>query len=199
MKTSFLTYSILLLCYTKCKTTNNTSAKNIEYIKYSSFPEKCTPDICSDTGYCIEEYFCQCIKGYANYNPLTHQPGKDDNGQYCTYKQTEKMIPFVLEFLLSFGIGHFYNGHYVLGSIKLAFTFFTYFFGIYVYIRKNRISDFALGVYTIVIVLLCVGLFLWQLTDAILLGTNGYDDINGVPLTGATYNITNNTYISINN
>ena len=66
-------------------------------------------------GFCSGDT-CQCLEGYKTFYdkslPLEKQI-------FCNYKQIDHYIPLVLEFLPTFGSGHFYIGRYIQGCIKL--------------------------------------------------------------------------------
>jgi hypothetical protein len=167
--------------------TKNNSSPYISYIRYTNTTEKCTNKTCSITGYCYEEYTCRCIDGYASFNPETGSPGKDINGQYCTYKQKHKWTYFALEFICSGGVGHLFIGNYIIGYTKLVFTLLTYSVTIFLLVRRKKLNDCAKFFYNLFAVLLCVTMMIWQFSDAIMIGTNYYFDGNSVPLTEYKY------------
>ena len=59
---------------------------------------------------------CTCNYGYQNFNL------NQSNIKYCSYEQTNKYLPFILELLLP-SIGHFYIGKIYLGILKLILLF----------------------------------------------------------------------------
>ena len=54
-------------------------------------------------GVCNEENECVCVKGYDTIDDLSR------GDFYCNYKKRSKLITFLLEFVLGFGSGHFYE------------------------------------------------------------------------------------------
>ena len=86
--------------------------------EYTKITKKIMPDseLCNeqncpiDRGTCSGENFCFCFDGYiSTYESST----------LCDYAQKDRTLYFLLEFILGFGIGHFYIGKYIYASIKL--------------------------------------------------------------------------------
>ena len=73
-------------------------------------------------GFCSGDT-CQCLEGYKTFYDKSAPLEKQI---FCNYKQIDHFIPLVLEFLPTFGLGHFYIGRYIQGFIKLILeaTFF---------------------------------------------------------------------------
>ena len=87
----------------------NKETKILEKIRPNS--ELCNEDNCPvDRGTCSGENFCFCFEGYISSFEST---------TFCDYAQKDRTLYFLLEFVLSFGIGHFYAGNYIYGAIKL--------------------------------------------------------------------------------
>ena len=73
--------------------------------------ELCNEQNCpANRGTCSGENFCFCFDGYFS----TYE-----SNVLCDYEQKDRTLYFLLEFVLSFGIGHFYVGKYIYGCIKL--------------------------------------------------------------------------------
>ena len=83
--------------------------KILDKIKPDS--ELCNEENCPpERGTCSGENFCFCFDGYiSSYESSTQ----------CDYEQKDRTLYFLLEFVLSFGIGHLYAGHYIYGIIKM--------------------------------------------------------------------------------
>src|SRR5690242_10650019 len=69
--------------------------------EHSTIPlDKCTKEICDfPFGYCSTSKTCQCNVKFSNYNT---------NDELCSYEKRSQLIAFILEILLTFGIGHLY-------------------------------------------------------------------------------------------
>jgi amino acid transporter len=160
-------------------------------------------------GLCNLDNECSCFGGYVTYLPnlnitqvrLDKNKNDDDsNGlinldeigdsknnktqlYQCNYVQSSQMTAFLLEFLISFGVGHFYVGKWIIGTIKFIFcaSFIIVFFALPYLSAKYR--AFTLNKLTPYLQCLAVMLFcVWQIVDAILYGMNYYKDNNRVDL-----------------
>src|SRR5690349_15200584 len=79
----------------------NKQYKNIT-CDYTNCPE--------ERGICNIDNECYCFQGY-----ITTEEGENNN-TYCNYEQKSQMIAFLLEFILSFGLGHLYIKNYIIGG-----------------------------------------------------------------------------------
>ena len=124
-----------------------------------------------DRGTCSGENFCFCFDGYiSTYEANT----------LCDYSQKDRTLYFVLEFVLSLGIGHFYSGKYIYASIKLGcFLLVACFYFLKLHNKKgidNARKCLFIG--------LC--LCIWQMIDGLCIFRGIYKDGNGKP-TGFKY------------
>jgi len=99
-------------------------------IDAQSIPATCLPSsVCNSTIYCSEHghcYYdlmeynsnrtnenlekCICDTGYATQN---------NTGIHCCYEQKSQIMAFLMEFVVGFGLGHFYIGNYVYFYVNL--------------------------------------------------------------------------------
>lgn len=195
---SIIPYYILLLFLVTFIQSNQDSVclSSQECITESSSRIKC-----SEYGKCVYSYNnillsnskttnaieCKCIKGYTN---LT-----ENDEVKCCYKQKKQLTAFILEMLLSLGIGHFYIGNTFLGYIKLitisSIELLMIVYSCVIYngdhLRKigregeDKWSIFHL-IGTIFMFFGCFVFLLWQIIDVIMFGLNLYKDENGIEL-----------------
>ena len=134
--------------------------------------ELCNEQNCPiDRGTCSGENFCFCFDGYfSTYESST----------LCDYAQKDRTLYFLLEFVLSFGVGHFYVGKYIYGSIKLALylcLFAVYFIKFF---KKKGIDNARIRLF------FALNLCIWQFIDGLCIYRGIYLDGNGKP-TGFKY------------
>ena len=147
-------------------------------ITHSVKNKTCNYEICpEDRGICSLDNICYCLPGYITVN-------NSEFGDFkCNYIQKSQMVAFLLEFLLSFGSGHFYLNNYFIATTKfifcLSFLVVTCFLP-YLASKENNKQLASLTPYLqfISMVLFCC----WQIFDSILFGLNRYLDGNGVKL-----------------
>ena len=128
-------------------------------------PELCNEKNCpADRGTCSGENFCFCFDGYLS----TYE-----SNVLCDYKQKDRTLYFLLEFVLSFGIGHFYAGKYIYGSIKLVcyILFFALFF--MKFYKKTGIDAARIRLF------MWLNFFIWQFIDGLCIFRGVYKDGNG--------------------
>ena len=134
--------------------------KIIQKIKPNS--QICNEQNCPpNRGTCSSENICYCHDGYiSTYETPT----------LCDYEQKDRTLYFILEFLPSFGMGHFYVGNYILGIIK--FVSYLIIFGAYFgkYHKKRGIDAARVRLF---IFLLFV---LWQVVDGLFIFWGIYQD-----------------------
>ena len=100
---------------------------------------KCGSIYCNSNSICNPQINkCDCIYGWTNKNYTTSDSvlsldSHDNNSgrtsetiEYCTYKQKNQLTAFLLEVTLSFGIGHYYSGNYIIASFKIFLLLFSY-------------------------------------------------------------------------
>lgn len=151
--------------------------KNITFIPTE---RTCNVETCpEDRGICSLDDKCYCLTGYTTVKDTKY--GNFD----CNYNQKSQMVAFLLEFLLSFGSGHFYINNYAIAIPK--FIFCTSFIVITCVLpliasrNKNRqLASFVPYFQCLAMVLFCS----WQIFDSILFGLNRYKDGNGIKLEG---------------
>jgi TM2 domain-containing membrane protein YozV len=128
---------------------------------------------------CTDTTTCSCLSAYANFVPADNP----NTGLYCNYLRYKQLVAFLLEFFLSFGIGHFYCGRIVFGVIKLLCTLVPFMLGIVMFCssisKESDCCGLALSIFTCLF--LCA-IAIWQIVDLIMFGLNSYADGNGVPL-----------------
>ena len=144
--------------------TNERYTKILDKIKPNS--ELCNEDICPlDRGSCSGENFCFCFDGYLS---------TFESPTLCDYEQKDRVLYFLFEFVLSFGIGHFYVGNYIYGAIK--FVCYALLLGYY-FLRLSKIkgSIDARRKRLFVWVLISI----WQFIDGMNIFLGKYHDGNG--------------------
>ena len=144
--------------------------KILDKIKPDS--ELCNEENCPpERGTCSGENFCFCFDGYiSSYESSTQ----------CDYEQKDRTLYFLLEFVLSFGIGHLYAGHYIYGIIKMLC--YVCLLGIYFikFAKKKGIDAARIRLFIWVII------SIWQMIDGISIFKGTYTDGNDKP-TGFKY------------
>ena len=142
--------------------------------EYTKITKKIMPDsdLCNeqncpiDRGTCSGENFCFCFDGYfSTYETNT----------LCDYEQKDRTLYFLLEFVLGFGIGHFYAGKYIYACIKLciyAVVAGVYFLKFY---NKKGIDNARIRLF------LALNLCIWQFIDGLCIFNGTYMDGNGKP------------------
>jgi hypothetical protein len=141
----------------------------------------CGDLICAqdDKATCLDNK-CECKEGYSTV---------EDSLFHCCYIQKSFKTAFLLELILSFGLGHFYRGATYLGLIKFLIYFlfvssFTLLFIKYFRIKKKRLAkpiDFNLLTTLNGLLAICTYIS-WQMIDLILFFSDVYQDENGVAL-----------------
>ena len=142
--------------------TNEHYTKILEKIKPNS--ELCNEENCPiDRGTCSGENFCFCFDGYIS----TYE-----SSYLCDYEQKDRTLYFLLEFVLSFGLGHLYVGKYIYGFLKLLCYLIV--FGVYfAKLRKKKVIDAAR-----IRLFIWVIISIWQLIDGLCIFKGTYTDGN---------------------
>ena len=168
----FLIISILfgsILCVRRHNSKEGLT-KILDKIKPDS--ELCNEEICPiERGTCSGENFCFCFDGYISSYESTYQ---------CDYEQKDRTLYFLLEFVLSFGIGHIYAGNFVYGVIKMIC--YAGLLGTYLikFAKKKGIDAARIRLFIWVVIAI------WQLIDGLCIFKGIYTDGNGKP-TGFKY------------
>ena len=126
---------------------------------------------------------CICNYGY------TDDP--TDKSIKCCYLKKSQFIAFIFEFIIGFGLGHFYLGNVLLAIAKLLCFIILccsfYLIGCCFYYKDedlNHINEKKLS-YILFNFWMIISFFIfviWQLIDAVLFGLNYYKDSYGVSL-----------------
>jgi hypothetical protein len=139
----------------------------------------CSPKInCpSPQGICTRDNKCLCLDGYTTVTDY------DFEGFQCNYLQKSQAITFLLEFIIGFGVGHFYLGNIGIAVVKLIFCFFTAFIiclsPYFSITMKNKILRHLVPyLQSIFGMIYCI----WQVVDGVLIGLSYYKDSNGIEM-----------------
>lgn len=140
---------------------------------------QCNIDNCpTERGICDTEDKCVCFNGFK-----TFFGNKEDIKTYCNYKQKSMVIALVLELVISFGLGHFYLGNSMYGTLKNLYCFVSVFFIFifpllikrsYVYRHTNYVA--------LLQGLVVLSFMIWQILDCLGLGMKIYRDSNNIEL-----------------
>lgn len=169
-------FTIVLISFVTSKRHHNTEGINVLEKTYNQIPDSslCNTTICpEDKGMCTLDNICFCYQGYVSIyskNLVTR----------CDYKQKEQIIFLLLEFLISFGLGHFYAGRYYFGAVKCLFD--VVIMSVYCFCHALNNSEKALAKEAKIKLLLMFMFTTWQVIDAIGIGMNYYKDGNGIAL-----------------
>lgn len=138
----------------------------------------CGKFTCPETrGVCTTNNICTCFKPYKTIN-------NPEYGDFqCNYEQKSQMVAFLLEFIISFGVGHMYLGNIHYAIAKLIFCFIAgYFLCFYPHfstsVKSYNLIRMIPYLQTLFVITFCV----LQIIDAILFGTGYYKDSNGVEM-----------------
>jgi hypothetical protein len=128
-------------------------------------------------GICSIDNICYCLPGFITV------PDSKYGDYECNYLQKSQMIAFLLEFVLSFGTGHFYIKNYAMAIPKcifcIAFLVVTCLLPFIASRNKQKqLTGFVPYIQCMSMVLFCC----WQIFDSILFGLNKYRDGNGITL-----------------
>ena len=141
----------------------------------------CSAETCPYPSLCTSKTICTCKEGYYNTNL--------DNNDFlnkCKYKMKSGITPFWIEIITNTGIGHMIIGDYKIGIFKLFYMISTLCFFYYVCMSDKNSQKYLGDTYHFVISIinfvLCSGVLIWWLIDAICFGINKYKDNNGIKL-----------------
>ena len=126
---------------------------------------------------CQPDNTCKCDPDYVTVNDPYY-------GEFqCNYFKKSQTIAFIMEFMIGFGVGHFYMGNLIIAILKLFFCFATIFiicFSPYLSgILKNRKIKNALPYLNMLFGLIFCG---WQIFDGVMIGLNIYTDRYGMTM-----------------
>ena len=158
MKHLVLFFLISLLSITFAKRHHNSDG--LDLYEYNRIPDPL-------------DNICFCHPGYVTIY-------SKDIETRCDYKQKQQIVFLVLEFLISFGVGHFYAGRFYFGLVKLAFDILI--FSVYCCCHALKNTEAALSKEAKIRILLMFLFTTWQVVDAIGIGMNYYKDGNGIAL-----------------
>ena len=134
--------------------------------------ELCNEEICPlERGTCSGENFCFCFDGYIS---------SYESSVLCDYAQKDRTLYFLLEFVLSFGLGHLYAGNYIYGIIKMLCYFGLFGAYLFKFMKKKGIDAARIRLFIWVII------GIWQVIDGISIFKGTYTDGNKKP-TGFRY------------
>ena len=141
----------------------------------------CSPETCPYPSLCISKTICKCKDGF--YNTDLHI---NEYSNKCKYKMKSSNSSFWVEIITNIGIGHMLIGNYKIGICKLFYMISTLCFFYYVCMSEKNsqkyLTDFYHLIIAIINFILCLGLFIWWLIDAIFFGINKYRDHNDIKL-----------------
>jgi hypothetical protein len=148
----------------------------------------CGTEICHpEGGYCNNEYKCICNPGYTTFSPII-LPNAEHKVN-CNYKQKSDLKAGLLEMIFGCGLGHFYAGRKINGSIKLFCVLILCTCCCVTLVMMKKISQESQAEYhtfTSLLFLLSIVyticLILWQFIDGILFFFGVYNDGNGIEL-----------------
>lgn len=125
---------------------------------------------------------CICSPSYTTFPNSTYR---------CNYRRKSQTTAFLLEFFLTFGVGHFYVQFYQFAVPK----FFFWLIGIFLFMsyriiskqkeNENEDEDDVDTTNLILALIACIfgyGMLVWQISDVILYGINYYTDGNLIGL-----------------
>jgi TM2 domain-containing membrane protein YozV len=128
-------------------------------------------------GICLNSTLCICMPDYAN--TVFNSNGTDG---YCSYRKKNIIVAGFLELFLPFGLGHFYSGHILLGSIKLSYNLLMYTFCYFIQIKFNPEDDNYFDLMVVCLLFSCL-IPLWNVVDLFLFFTGSFNDGNGIEMT----------------
>ena len=154
-----------------------------QFLAYKDYYEIniCNAETCPYPSLCISKTVCKCKNGFYDTN-------LDDNNYQnkCNYKMKSSNTPFWVEIITNIGLGHMIIGNFKTGFFKFFYMITTLSFFYYVCMSEKNSQKYLADTYhliiTIINFLLCFGVFIWWLVDAICFGINKYTDNNGIKL-----------------
>jgi len=123
---------------------------------------------------CLNSNTCLCMPDYAN----VFIKGESISQIFCSYKKKKIIVAGLLELFLPFGLGHFYSGHNLVGSIKFFFSLTVFMFGYLICCKHIPPSLYVILIY----VIFCCSIPIWNLVDLFLFFSGTYYDGFGIPM-----------------
>lgn len=128
-------------------------------------------------GSCTRDNKCVCIEGYTTIQ------GENFGNFQCNYHQKSQTKAFLLEFIIGFGVGHFYLENYTLAIAKLTFCFMAAFIICFLpysilSVKSQRLRNVFPYLQTVFGIIYCA----WQVTDGVMIGVGMYKDGNGIKM-----------------
>ena len=139
---------------------------------------KCTRENCPEEfGICLKSNKCSCFKGYITIN------NPKFGNTSCNYKQKSQLKAFLLEFLISFGAGHFYLENINIGLMKLItclmfVTLLCFSTRCLRCFHNTKMEDIFPYLQSLFVLIFCV----WQIYDTFMIGMKNYTDGNHVEM-----------------
>ena len=125
-------------------------------------------------GICVNQTLCLCMPDYANVN------GPTINSLLCSYKKKKLVIAGLLELFLPLGLGHFYSGHFIIGTIKFFYNLTLYSMCCLLYC-KGHDNENLYG-FLLICIFLSILIPIWNVIDLICFFSGIYNDGHGIPM-----------------
>jgi hypothetical protein len=122
----------------------------------------------------VEE--CICDNSYTTY--------PHDNHTRCNYARKSRLTAFLLETILTYGIGHFYAGNYYFAVPKFFFWCFSYclFIFLRMIIRNNEYNNNTSRWIVASAYIFLILMVIWYVSDSVLYALGVYKDGHGIDL-----------------
>ena len=145
-----------------------------EYLRVTV--ESCNETNCKkENGVCLDNNTCVCKEGYLNIPQFQSKPNS-----LCTYIQKKSYVAFMLELMMPLGFGHFYTGHYILGTSK--FIFLVIIPIIFLILFNQKPNWFSKCIESSLILVWCVVATIIFLIDVAFYASGIHRDGNEIPL-----------------
>ena len=162
-------FLFILLFFSSTISHRHHNTKEFTKIIHKIQPNKniCNEAVCpSDRGTCSSDNICYCFDGFMTIYSSSQE-------SFCNYKKKDRIFGFILEFLVSFGVGHLYLERYYFGFVKMAFV--AILMGVYFFAFKTKKGIDAARVRVFIMTLFSI----WQVIDGICIWEGIYKDGNG--------------------
>ena len=123
---------------------------------------------------CLNSNTCLCMPDYAN----VYIKGESVTQIFCSYKKKKIIVAGLLELFLPFGLGHFYSGHNIIGSVKFFFSLLVFMFGYLICCKHIPPSIYVILIY----VIFCCAIPIWNRVDLFLFFSGTLHDGFGIPM-----------------
>jgi hypothetical protein len=130
----------------------------------------CGENLCSADAICQDNERCIC--------PAYKSTWPEDNPVKCCYKRRDQKTAFIIEVVVSFGIGLLYVGRFGLGGAKMFTYLFFLFLNVYWYfVSRMKNSEYFIGNSRRNTAIVSIVVYLsWQIVDIILFALNIHTD-----------------------